>query len=79
MGDPNPVKCPLCKKNGLERIYEPLTILYPGRPAHTYNDVKKFKVMTKDGGPAYLVDPNKHGDLGSWHTDVKPAPKKKKK
>lgn len=86
MSAPHPTKCPQCSKNKLERYYGDgkgnasiPAVLYPGRPAHTYNDVKPFKTMSSNGGQKMIVDPSKHGDLGSWHTDVKPAPKPKKK
>lgn len=80
--DDHPTECPHCKKQGLERHFSSESnpvVLYPGRPIWTYKEVKKFKQMSKDGGPAYKVDPSKHGDLGAWHSGAELAPPKKKK
>lgn len=83
MGDPDPVKCLACKKKGgVERYFSPdglPSIIYPGRPIHTYNDTKKYKTFRQNGGPLKKVDPSKHGDLGSWHSDAETAPEPKKK
>lgn len=84
MNDPDPVKCPLCRSKKFERYYGPETVpnvIYAGRPVWTYNDTKKYKTFRQDGGPLMKVDPSKHGDLASWHSDaeIAPEPKKKKK
>lgn len=77
MIDPDPSRCPFCKSKKIQRIYQPVALIYPGRPIWTYSDTKKYKTMTQDG-KTFKVDPSKHGDLGAWHTDAQVAPKKKK-
>jgi len=85
--DPHPDTCPYCLKEGLERHFSPDSvpaIIYANRPAWTYSDIKRYKNMRIKGGKRdgqlLKVDPSKHGDLGSWNTDLQTdKPKRKKK
>lgn len=80
MADPDPAECPECGSKKFARQYTAdFAIMYPGRPIWTYNDTKKYKTMRQNGGDLKKVDPGKHGDLGSWHTDAETAPDPKKK
>jgi putative FmdB family regulatory protein len=68
--DPPPAECPKCKSKNVERHFGPADappVIYAGRPIWTYNDSKKYKQCSQNGGPARKIDPSKHGDLGSWH------------
>lgn len=79
MSDPAP-SCPKCGGE-TERHFGPEDsppLIYAGRPVWTYNDAKKYKQCSMDGGPVTKIDPGKHGDLGSWHSPG-PIVKKGKK
>lgn len=78
--DPPPSSCPKCGATKVERSFGPddaPSILYKGRPIWTYNDAKKYKTCSQDGGPVRRVDPSKHGDLASWNSPGEIIRKKK--
>jgi len=69
--DPPPDKCPKCGSKKVERHFGPQdspAVVYANRPVWTYNDCKRYKQCSQDGGPVHKIDPGKHGDLGSWNS-----------
>lgn len=79
--DPPPSRCPKCGSSKVQRHFSAADappILYKGRPIWTYNDSKKYKQCSQDGGPVRKIDPNKHGDLASWNSPGEVVPKTKK-
>jgi putative FmdB family regulatory protein len=70
MSDPDPKSCPLCGSSSIERYFDSKYIpfiTYKNRPTWTYNDCKKYKECSFNGGPRIKIDPSKHGDIGSWN------------
>jgi len=82
MADPAPEECPQCGGR-VERHFgtdaAPM-IMYANRPPWTYKEALKYKEAGFKGGPKFKIDPNKHGDIGSWNSPgelVKPAPRRR--
>ena len=80
MTAPDPA-CPRCGGE-TERHFDPKevpSVTYANRPTWTYNDCKKYKTCTFNGGQPMAIDPCKHGDLGAWNCPGKVVRKPKKK
>lgn len=76
MTDDGPSKCPKCRSKNIDRDFsaDAVNIVYTNRPPWTYKEALKFKDCRIGDGPRFKIDPNKHGDRGSWHSpgDVLP-------
>jgi putative FmdB family regulatory protein len=78
--DDGPKACPRCGKGSVERHFgadDVPPVIYANRPTWTYNDCKKYKECSHNGGPRTCIDPSKHGDLGAWNCPGKALPKGK--
>lgn len=80
MSDPNPTKCPSCKSPKFDRYFSPEatpSVGYKDRPPWTYKECLKYKDCKLNDGPRMKIDPNKHGDLGAWHSPGQVLPPNK--
>lgn len=77
MTAPGPDACPKCGGRVVSQVLSCPSIIYANRPPWTYKDCLKFKDCRLNDGPRTKIDPNKHGDLGAWHSPGDVVPLKK--